>query len=185
MGHINGHHISSKDRWEFGFFTTLSVERIKSFYLLLSRVLVSFRQWLNGHKGAEPTVIYRLMMISNATVQSKKVSLAVLYFPVRMPSACSRPHSLAITCLPILWRFFSQGVRSKVNISVAKPSGKVCKHCFLLFPALWSHLPSQKHVQQRGRTKKDHTKLCSVWHLAAWISCSPGTPCFQAYAKYL
>lgn len=69
-------------------------------------------------------MICRLMMISHEIVQSKKVSLAVQYFPVTMPSASSRPYSLAMTHLPNLWRFLSQGVRNKLIISIATPLEK-------------------------------------------------------------
>lgn len=88
---------------------------------------------LNGSKGAAPAVIYRLLMISNAIAQSKKVTVAGLHFPVMIPPAePSGSRSLATTHLPSLWRLLS--LLSEHVPCCSK--WKVCKHSSLIC-ALW------------------------------------------------
>lgn len=173
MGHINGYYISPRDSKEFSFITSWSVERMKLFYLLLSTVFICLSQQIKWKQRSSTCCDLQTAddIKRDCSEQEGTPGCAAL-------SCYDAPSSTLQASFPshhLLTQSLETPQPTKWACPLLHQVGKFAS-TVLLFCALWSHLPSHRHLQQRGRANRDHSKLCSIVHTVAWTSCSPGTP---------
>lgn len=180
-GHINGDYISPRDSEELGFITSWSVERIKSFYLLLSTVFICLSQRIKRkQRSSTHSDLQTADDIKRDCSEQEGIPGCAALSCYDPPGSTLQPQSPATTYLASLW-----GLLSLPSEHVPCYTKWESLQAPFSYFALSGHLSSHGHLQQGGRANRDHTKLCSIVHAVARTSCSPACPWLQAYAKYL